>query len=214
MSIYCVISRGGGGEGCWKLYKEALDRTPWRTRFGRGYGPVIRQTMRWWLWWWYDKVSVIDNYQTSHCYLYRALYCVRTWQLLSVCCQLLEIFWQNPLNSLQTVPSGAWYMRYLPYLYSNSAPTSANTARVIAGAAVYILTYQQVPAKLWAAAQHREHHLFTPGEKLQWCKLGWTRCPSDTKSSTNCCRLNFGSKNPTRSEMGKMKRRSVLGYPK
>jgi hypothetical protein len=28
----------------WKLKKdEALDLTMWRTRFGRGYGPVIRQ---------------------------------------------------------------------------------------------------------------------------------------------------------------------------
>jgi hypothetical protein len=30
--------------GYWKLKEEALDRTPWRTRFGRGYGPVVRQT--------------------------------------------------------------------------------------------------------------------------------------------------------------------------
>jgi hypothetical protein len=28
----------------WKLKGEALDRTLWRTRFGRGYGPVVRQT--------------------------------------------------------------------------------------------------------------------------------------------------------------------------
>jgi hypothetical protein len=28
----------------WKLKEEALDRTLWRTRFGRGYVPVIRQT--------------------------------------------------------------------------------------------------------------------------------------------------------------------------
>jgi hypothetical protein len=28
----------------WKLQEEALDRTLWRTRFGRGYGPVVRQT--------------------------------------------------------------------------------------------------------------------------------------------------------------------------
>jgi hypothetical protein len=26
-----------------KLKEEALDRTLWRTRFGRGYGPVVRQ---------------------------------------------------------------------------------------------------------------------------------------------------------------------------
>jgi hypothetical protein len=28
----------------WKLKEEALDRTMWRTRFGRGYGTVLRQT--------------------------------------------------------------------------------------------------------------------------------------------------------------------------
>jgi hypothetical protein len=28
----------------WKLKEEALDHTLWRTRFGRGYGPVVRQT--------------------------------------------------------------------------------------------------------------------------------------------------------------------------
>jgi hypothetical protein len=27
----------------WKLKEEALDRTLWRTCFGRGYGPVVRQ---------------------------------------------------------------------------------------------------------------------------------------------------------------------------
>jgi hypothetical protein len=27
----------------WKLKEEALDRTLWRSRFGRGYGPVVRQ---------------------------------------------------------------------------------------------------------------------------------------------------------------------------
>jgi len=33
--------------GCWKLKEEALDRTPWKTLFGRGYGPVVRQTTEW-----------------------------------------------------------------------------------------------------------------------------------------------------------------------
>jgi hypothetical protein len=28
----------------WKLKEEALDRILWRTHFGRGYGPVLRQT--------------------------------------------------------------------------------------------------------------------------------------------------------------------------
>jgi hypothetical protein len=30
--------------GYWKLKEEALDRTMWRTHFGRRYGPVVRQT--------------------------------------------------------------------------------------------------------------------------------------------------------------------------
>jgi hypothetical protein len=29
----------------WELKEEALDHTLWRTRFGRGYGPVVRQTI-------------------------------------------------------------------------------------------------------------------------------------------------------------------------
>jgi hypothetical protein len=29
---------------CWKLQEEALDRTLWRTRFGRGYGLAVRLT--------------------------------------------------------------------------------------------------------------------------------------------------------------------------
>jgi hypothetical protein len=28
----------------WKFKEEALDHTLWRTCFGRGYGPVVRQT--------------------------------------------------------------------------------------------------------------------------------------------------------------------------
>jgi hypothetical protein len=29
--------------GYWRLKEEALDRTVWRIRFGRGYGPAVRQ---------------------------------------------------------------------------------------------------------------------------------------------------------------------------
>ena len=31
-------------EGYWKLKGAALDRTLWRTRLGKGYEPVARQT--------------------------------------------------------------------------------------------------------------------------------------------------------------------------
>jgi hypothetical protein len=30
--------------GQWEFKEEALYRTVWRVRFGRGYGPVVRQT--------------------------------------------------------------------------------------------------------------------------------------------------------------------------
>jgi hypothetical protein len=33
-----------GTRGYGKLREEALDRTVWRTRFGTGYGPVVRQS--------------------------------------------------------------------------------------------------------------------------------------------------------------------------
>jgi len=33
--------------GFWKLKVEAQDCTLWRTCFGRGYVPVVRQTMEW-----------------------------------------------------------------------------------------------------------------------------------------------------------------------
>jgi len=29
------------------LKEEALDRTMWGARFGRGFGPVVRQTTKW-----------------------------------------------------------------------------------------------------------------------------------------------------------------------
>jgi len=32
--------------GCSHLKEEALDRNMWRTVFGRGFGPVVRQTTR------------------------------------------------------------------------------------------------------------------------------------------------------------------------
>ena len=37
---------GRRGKRCWELEEEALDRTLWRTRFGRGCGRVVRQTTK------------------------------------------------------------------------------------------------------------------------------------------------------------------------
>jgi hypothetical protein len=34
-----------GVKGMWKLKEKALDRTLWRTCFGKGYGPVVRQAI-------------------------------------------------------------------------------------------------------------------------------------------------------------------------
>jgi len=33
--------------------EEALDRTMWRADFGRGFGPVVRQTAKWISYQWY-----------------------------------------------------------------------------------------------------------------------------------------------------------------
>ena len=35
-----------GRRGYSHLKEEALDRTMWRARFGRGFGPVVRQTTK------------------------------------------------------------------------------------------------------------------------------------------------------------------------
>jgi len=37
------------------LKEEALDRTVWRARFGRGFGPVVRQNTEWMNEWMYYK---------------------------------------------------------------------------------------------------------------------------------------------------------------
>ena len=34
------------GRGYFHMKEEALDRTTWRGRFGRGFGPVVRQTAK------------------------------------------------------------------------------------------------------------------------------------------------------------------------
>jgi hypothetical protein len=40
----CICSAISRPNCKWKLKEEALDRSQWRSRFGRGYGPVVRQT--------------------------------------------------------------------------------------------------------------------------------------------------------------------------
>jgi hypothetical protein len=56
------------------LKEEALDRTMWRAGFGRGFGPVVRQTTEWmkWMHEWMTNVGVIresPSYRTIYIYL-------------------------------------------------------------------------------------------------------------------------------------------------
>jgi hypothetical protein len=37
-----LLDNNKEARGYWKLKQEELDHTPWRTRAGRGYGPVLR----------------------------------------------------------------------------------------------------------------------------------------------------------------------------
>jgi len=104
----------------WKLKKEALDRSLWRTRYGRGYGPVVRLTTEWW-WvatkccWIIWQCSLLNSCEQArliegtsrvvvwywcmvHCFRVVNTYQREIRFLLSVnnsntCCQLL--FWRN-----------------------------------------------------------------------------------------------------------------------
>jgi hypothetical protein len=43
----------------WKLKEKDLDRTVWRTCFGRGYGPVLKQTTK------FVICGLLGNYTAS-----------------------------------------------------------------------------------------------------------------------------------------------------
>ena len=45
--------------GCWKLKDEALACTLWRTRFGKGFGPAVRQT---------TELNISSNANVSLCW--------------------------------------------------------------------------------------------------------------------------------------------------
>jgi hypothetical protein len=45
------------------LNEEALDRTMWKARFGRGFGPVVRQTTKW-----MNDVWILDTSRESCSY--------------------------------------------------------------------------------------------------------------------------------------------------
>jgi hypothetical protein len=44
------LGRAKERRGYSHLKEEALDRTMWRASFGRGFGPVVRQTAEWMIW--------------------------------------------------------------------------------------------------------------------------------------------------------------------
>jgi hypothetical protein len=57
--------------GCSHLKEEALDHTIWRARFGRGFGPVVRQTTKW-----MSDVTCFGLTGPSACYIWRwSCYC-------------------------------------------------------------------------------------------------------------------------------------------
>jgi len=47
-ALHLVRSRASSFKwGYSHLTEETLDRTMWRARFGRGFGPAVRQTTKW-----------------------------------------------------------------------------------------------------------------------------------------------------------------------
>ena len=48
------------------LKEEALNRTMWRARFGRGFGPVVRQTTKWMNEWMSTKKQTGKDYDTAY----------------------------------------------------------------------------------------------------------------------------------------------------
>jgi hypothetical protein len=61
------------------LKEEALDRTMWRARFGRGFGPIVRQTAKWMI----DRTeNTVSPSQNTHdeCLLGKSC-CVLWWEL-------------------------------------------------------------------------------------------------------------------------------------
>jgi hypothetical protein len=68
----------------WKLKVETLDRTLWRILFGRGYGPVVRQTTDEWRNTEHIRVTC-NNMQYSRCLSVYTFYSRSCLVLLSFC---------------------------------------------------------------------------------------------------------------------------------
>jgi hypothetical protein len=66
-----------------RLKEEALDRPMWRVCFGRGFGPVVRQTTKW-----------MNEYSEYLCIYFRTLHCDRNVRVASP--------WASTVNTLLT----------------------------------------------------------------------------------------------------------------
>ena len=72
------------------LKEEALDRTMWRAHFGRGFGPVVRQTTKW-------MNSFLMNYISKMSYW--SMYLNQNiFQCVQVGTRLMRFFWCRPIQ--------------------------------------------------------------------------------------------------------------------
>jgi hypothetical protein len=69
------------------LKEEALDRTMWRARFGRGFGPVVRQTTKW-----MNELSATHMIQAAVILPISWVRCVRRMLLCALCVWVVEWF--------------------------------------------------------------------------------------------------------------------------
>ena len=72
--------------GYWRFKEDALHCTLWRTRFGRDYGPVVRQTTEWMRpseasFPSYDLLTIKENIQLVHLELQRRM--LHVWPVIA-----------------------------------------------------------------------------------------------------------------------------------
>jgi hypothetical protein len=85
------------------LKQEALDRTLWRTRFGRGYGPIVRQTTEWMNTWWRSCTSMcFVSHQNIFSKFRLCLIVLKTGNLRF---DLLRQLYFNPYQSIEILTS-------------------------------------------------------------------------------------------------------------
>jgi len=78
------------------LKEEALDRTMWRVRFGRGFGPVVRQTAKWMKWadlWlrWTTLIRGLKNSDSKACQVFNRSDIERAYVYLFICALLNDV---------------------------------------------------------------------------------------------------------------------------